>query len=549
MNRKLRYALVGLAIVVIILLAVPLFLDVNQFRPTVEQNLSAALGRQAKVGNLSLSLFSGSLEADNLSIADDPAFSTSPFLAAKSLKVGVAMMPLIFSKALHVTALTIDKPEVTLLRNPEGKWNFSSLAAKSATAPPSAPKGQGSAAPEFSIGKLKLSNGRVTVGSTTSPKRSVYDDVNLEASNVSLSSEFPITLSANLPSGGDLKMEGKVGPLDRTDAALSPLTANLTINKLDLARTGFLDPASGIAGLVDMTGTVNSNNGVAKTKGTVKLTNLQMHKGGAPAGTPVNVDFDSDYDLRRSAGTLNQSIVKIGAAVAHLAGTFETRGEATAVNLKLNATNMPVKDLETVLPAAGIMLPKGASLEQGTLSTNLVSSGPADKLVTSGDVGLYNAKIAGFDLGSKLSALSALSGSKGSGGGDTVIEKLTSNLHAAPEGIQLSALQMIMPAYGQLSGNGTISADHALNFKMLATLAGGSSTAGGLGGLTGKGAGNEQIPFFVQGTTSDPKFVPDISGMAKSEINSQLHNVLPGNKQGSSGMSGALGGLFGNKKK
>ena len=70
-----------------------------------------------------------------------------------------------------------------------------------------------------------------------------------------------------------------------------------------------------------------------------------MAKGGSPAGTPINVDFDSDYDLRRSAGTLNDGAVKIGNAVAHLAGTFENQGDSTLLNLKLNAQNMPVKDL------------------------------------------------------------------------------------------------------------------------------------------------------------------------------------------------------------
>ncbi len=52
--------------------------------------------RQVKMGDLSLSIFSGSVSADNISIADDPAFSKEPFVTAKSLKVGVEVPSLIF---------------------------------------------------------------------------------------------------------------------------------------------------------------------------------------------------------------------------------------------------------------------------------------------------------------------------------------------------------------------------------------------------------------------------------------------------------------------
>ena len=64
---------------------------------------------------------------ENVSIADDPAFSKSPFITAKSLKVGVELMPLIFSKTLNVTGIVLDEPKITLLKAANGTWNFSSL--------------------------------------------------------------------------------------------------------------------------------------------------------------------------------------------------------------------------------------------------------------------------------------------------------------------------------------------------------------------------------------------------------------------------------------
>ena len=121
--------IVGIIIVVliVIVIAIPFFIDANTFRPKLESELTEALGRQVKVGNLSLSLFSGSVEADNIAIADDPHFSQSAFVQAKSLKVGVELIPLIFSKTLNVTELTLNDPQISLIKSENGeKWNFSS---------------------------------------------------------------------------------------------------------------------------------------------------------------------------------------------------------------------------------------------------------------------------------------------------------------------------------------------------------------------------------------------------------------------------------------
>src|SRR6202022_379323 len=140
MSRSLKIVAIVVGVLIVLVLVVPFLIPVNEFRPTIEQKASAALGRRVEVGNLSLSLFSGALGADNLSIADDPKFSNSPFLTAKSVKVGVELLPLILHKDLNITRIIIDSPEVTLLRNPGGIWNYSSFGA-------SAAKSQGTQAP------------------------------------------------------------------------------------------------------------------------------------------------------------------------------------------------------------------------------------------------------------------------------------------------------------------------------------------------------------------------------------------------------------------
>src|SRR5258708_40316311 len=115
MKRAIKWIAIILAILVVLALALPFLIDVNTFRPRIESELTTALGRNVTVGNLSLSLWSGSLAADNIAIADDPSFSSSPFIKAQTLNVGVEILPLVLSKTLHITELTLSQPQVNLL--------------------------------------------------------------------------------------------------------------------------------------------------------------------------------------------------------------------------------------------------------------------------------------------------------------------------------------------------------------------------------------------------------------------------------------------------
>jgi AsmA protein len=374
--------------------------------------------------------------------------------------------------------------------------------------------------------------------------------------------KFPVTVTADLPGSGKFRLDGDVGPLDQTDAALTPLDAKLHVESLSLASTGILDPSLGLGGILDLDGTLASQNGEAKTKGTAKLSKALLIAGGSPATVPVTVNFDTSYDLRKFAGVLHPSLLKIGSAAAHLNGTYENAGDAASLNIQLAAKDMPAKDLEAFLPALAITLPKGSSLQAGTLNANLHIAGPTNKLVTTGDVGLFNGKLADFDLGSKMSAVSALTGVKT--GKDLEIEKLTTNLRMAPDGMQASDFLAVVPSIGSLAGDGTIDAKNNMDFKMAATLTTAAGTiaspvsgaAGILGRVTGGGSGCSKgttVPFQIHGTTSEPKFVPNVGGIAKGMLKSQLgcagSSVAgPAEKIPASSAVDAIGGLFHKKK-
>jgi AsmA protein len=497
MKRILKIVAITFGVLIVIAIAIPFFVDANTFRPKIESDLTAALGRQVKVGNLSLSIFSGSVSADDISIADDPAFSKSAFVQAKSFNVGVELMPLIFSKTLNVTELKLNQPEISLVKSENGeKWNFSSLGGNNTSAAKPATPVPSSGNPNLSVAKLNINNGRLTVsraGSTEKPH--VYDKVNIEVTNFSFASSFPFKMTAQLPADGSLKLDGKAGPIDANNAAQTPLDAKVTVQKMNLAESGFIDPAAGISGIADYEGTVTSDGHEAKTDGTLKATNLQVVKKGSPAGKPVEVTYTVLHNLAKETGSVSKCEIAMGKAVAHLNGTYDAHGKVTSINLKLIGESMPVDDLEAMLPALGVILPPKSTLKGGTLNTTMAIEGPVDKLVTVGTVKLVNSSLANFNLGSKLSAISALSGKNT--GNDTTIQNFSSDVRVAPEGTKADNINLNVPAIGVVTGAGTVSPANELAFKL-------NAAVGGMG-----------IPFSVAGTTSDPKFVPDVTGMAE----------------------------------
>lgn len=590
MKKVLKWIAIVIAILIILVLVLPFFINVNTFRPRIESELTNALGRKVTVGNLSLSLWSGSLTADNIAIADDPAFSSQPFVKAQALNVGVNLVPLIFSKTLEVRNITLTQPQVTLLRTPAGKWNFSTIGTKSGEAggqpssaaantpsstqpakggkakaeqKPQAPSPQSQSAKtsapspgnetqseqgleqNLSVGELNIRNGQISVADTNAPSRPrVYQNVDVTVKNFSFSSQFPFTLTANLPGGGNAKLDGTGGPINRTDASLTPLQARVSVNQLDLAKSGFIDPSSGFAGQVNFAGTVDSDGNRARSMGDATAIGLKLSPKGTPAPKPVAMKYATTYDLQKETGQLTQGDVSVGKATAKLSGTYDLHGSNPVLNMKLNADNMPVEDLQTLLPALGVELPKGSSLQGGTLSSDLTITGPVNAMAIAGPVKLANTKLAGFDMGSKLSAISALSGAKT--GADTTIQNFSSDVHYSPSGIQTQNINLVIPSIGTLTGSGTVSPQNALDYHMNAALNG--AMVSGLSKMAGLNSKGGSIPFFVTGTSSDPKFMPDVKGMLSGTLGKQLGSQVPGG-QNAQGVVNAIGGLFGKKKK
>jgi hypothetical protein len=439
-KRRAIYTIaIVIAVIFLILVITPFFIDADRFRPEIQQVLSEKLGRNVQIGHLSASLISGSLKAEQITIADDPAFSLEPFVTAKTLSVGVDVIPLIFSRELRVHSIELGEPQLQLLRTAGGEWNFASLGASLRSGaggdPPADPASDPPASSaaglnSFSVDKLRISDGTIAFGRAGERTRLSYRSVAITATNVSETAAFPVTFDARTPSGGRLSLNANVGPIGNGDANRMP---------------------------------------------------------------------------------------------------FEG---------KMKATNVPAPDVQNLLAVLGYALPQGSSLKGGTINADLGLHGPLERLVTNGPVQLSNVTLAGFSLASKLAA--ALGNPGAATGNDTLIQVASSNLRYAPEGVRADNLNIVVPTIGSVTGAGTVAANNALDFQLVAKLAGNSPLAAFTKlPIFGKSGG---IPFRVRGTTSKPEVVPELGGLAGNP----LQQLAKPNQQG--GIGGLIGGLFKKKK-
>jgi len=519
MPRWTKITLALLALILLILAALPYVINPNAFRPRLESQLTAALGRQVKLGALHLNLLRGHLSADDLSIADDPDYSLAPFLTASELQIGADLPSLIFSRQLNVRSFLAVAPRIHLVHGAETGWNFSSITRRTPLAPGNRALPEG--LPLLTVGLITIQDGRAVVESRAQPGQQwTYDHINLSVEHFSSSKAFPFSVSASLPGDSTISVNGTLGPIHQQDAAMTPLDAQLSVKQLNPLLAGFLDPAIGLSFVADLDAHAASDGVTLTSDGTVHLQHLQLRKGGAPVPNPVDLTYKLTHTYTGNRAEIPEATLKINNVTLQLSGAAQLLPADPVLNCKLVGRAMSIDDLQSVLTAAGVRLPNGSVLSGGNLSISLAVEGPAKSPLITGPVELNNTKLVGFDLGARISGVAALAGVKT--GDTTVIEKMSFNLRAKDNEIVVNDLSATLPAIGEITGGGTVSPAGSLQFRLNAQI----TTAQGFGkmgvGLLSKlnrsksENGAKGLPLNVTGTPNEPIITADMKGIYSS---------------------------------
>jgi len=212
--------IVGCLVVVIIaaLLLIPMFVNVQKYKPMLESKVSEATGRPFSVGNdLHLSLFPwAGISFSDLRLGNPAGFKEKEFVTVKSFEVRVKLLPLL-SKDIQIKRFVLNAPHIVLVKNKNGRTNWEMPQEPSKQ--PTAQKQEKSPAgglnipiKALTVGNLAVTNGSLVWIDHASDTRKEISDLNLTLTDVSLERPVKMSFSA-LMDQKPLSLEGTIGPL------------------------------------------------------------------------------------------------------------------------------------------------------------------------------------------------------------------------------------------------------------------------------------------------------------------------------------------------
>jgi AsmA protein len=261
MKKLLKWVLIlggGLFLLVVAaLLIVPMFVDVQKYKPEIEKKVSEATGRPFSIGGkLELSLFPwAGLAFSDLHLGNPPGFKEKDFVSVKSFEARVKLLPLL-SRDVQVKRFILEGPRIVLEKNRSGQGSWEGIGKPSGEVPSKLPKkgekppekgpGEGLPIKAIAVGEFAITEGDVLWIDQPTGERKEISDVTLRLYDVSLDRPIRFAFSAKLDKQ-PLSMEGKAGPVGK-DPGKGTIPLDLVVKalkELDISLKGnIVDPAT-----------------------------------------------------------------------------------------------------------------------------------------------------------------------------------------------------------------------------------------------------------------------------------------------------------------
>ena len=212
-------------LIILLLIVIPFFFDMQGYKPWIEQEVSKAIGRPFTIGgNLKLSLFPwAGLAFSDLHIGNADGFTEKDFVYIKSFDVKVKFFPLL-SKDIQVKQFVIAGLKIILEKNKDGRANWQGLGKKEAIGvlveeekmaqESSQDKFAGFPIKGLTVAEFTIREGDLVYIDHASNTRHEIKDLNVELIDVSLEQPFKLIISANAD-GKPVSIEGMIGPLGK----------------------------------------------------------------------------------------------------------------------------------------------------------------------------------------------------------------------------------------------------------------------------------------------------------------------------------------------
>lgn len=197
------------ALLIVVLLAVRLFVNPNDYKDRIAQQVKSATGRELTLsGPIRLSVFPWiALELGPASLGNPPGFSTQPFAALRHIAVRVKLLPLL-RKELQIGRLEIDGLDLRLLKNAAGKGNWQDFGGSGSKSQPASTSSGSGTLPD--LAGLEIKDSRLSY------QDMVADHVSLQLGHVTSGKPIPVKLKLDLTTAPGAKPIDLDGQMDVT---------------------------------------------------------------------------------------------------------------------------------------------------------------------------------------------------------------------------------------------------------------------------------------------------------------------------------------------
>ncbi len=384
----MKKVLIGLAIVVVVVVAalaiIPHFLDLNSYRTQIQAKLQQALGRPVDFKDISASFLPPSVKVSNVSVGEDPRFGPGPFATVQQLDVSVKLLPLL-SKDVEIQSLTLERPQIQVVRNKQGEWNYASLGKTQTPGQPASSKSQS----QFSLSHLTINNGKVGYLDQQANTHGVYDNIDATLNDFAPGKAFDLNAAVRVGGKSDQRIEvdGNAGPIpDGNNAALMPFDGNITLTNVPIAELQAVAQSSalqGVNGIASGKLAAKNEKGVIATNGTLKLDQANVR--GANIGYPITLDLKANDDTNSGTVQIENGTLKLGTTPVSITGSMNTKATPSQVNMNLAASNVSIAEVVRLASSFGVGLAPGTTAA-GQLTANIHADGAVDRPALNGNL-------------------------------------------------------------------------------------------------------------------------------------------------------------------
>jgi len=128
LRKILKIAGISLGTIILLLIiavvAGPHLIPTSAVERAVSKSTQRNFGRPSKIGKFSMSLIGGTnIVINDLVIEEKSAYGDRPFFRADKIVLDARLIPLLADKIV-VRELLVQNPEISIVRGPDGRFNF-----------------------------------------------------------------------------------------------------------------------------------------------------------------------------------------------------------------------------------------------------------------------------------------------------------------------------------------------------------------------------------------------------------------------------------------